>query len=775
MNKHANQETLYLIREDAPAIGLISLSLLIVTWSVILAGWVEGVGILTTVALASLAISYLLAISNFLDLFALIYSGFFGVVTVWGLSASTLASGTFRGGMAEVAVRTGIWIEKAVSGGFSNDGLIFLILLASSTWYLGFNAVWNLFRVRRIWYAVVPLGLMLLINVYYYAGDRPLELLLVIFLFVTFVLVAQTYLVDREALWATNGISISPKTRTSVLRIAVAMVALLTVVAWIMPGLSGQNYMQEILSDEGNPFNRVQKDFDRLFASVEGEAAVTSDYYATNSLSLSGPIDLSDDPVMRISAPPLGRYYWRSKTFDSYSGGRWVTSSEARIRSQFGRLRTEEPQPYNLRTNVQQQVEIQMDATSLVYAAPQPTSFASLPIAYEVIFTAPGTDFGTVTKTDAQDVLRAGDIYGATSSISIADETSLRNAGTNYPAWVRDTYLTLPTESITPRTLQLAQSLQQPNPYDTAKTMESYLRNNIQYNEQVEAPPDGVEPVDWVLFEKKEGYCTYYASSMAVMLRSVGIPARLSAGFAQGNFNQFDGVYEIKESDAHVWVEVFFPGYGWVEFEPTASESLIQRPDAAQQSDFSLEPTPTPTLQPTLEPGADETIEQETPVPDELSDGSSSNGGSLNSLRFRIPAFIIGFFMVIMLVPTGILGIWFWFEQRGMAHLSEVSRSYARLNNFAQLAGITPPESATPYERAEILSKRLPQSEPYVSDIVTLYVAEQYSSGLHLDPRRTARKARRTWEKLRHVLIRAVIDRYVLRWAPFNLAGVVKK
>ena len=122
-----------------------------------------------------------------------------------------------------------------------------------------------------------------------------------------------------------------------------------------------------------------------------------------------------------------------------------------------------------------------------------------------------------------------------------------------------------------------------------------------------------------------------------------------------------------------------------------------------------------------------------------------------------------------MLVPTALLGLWFWFEQRGMGHLSEVSRSYARLNNFAQLAGIIAPASATPYERAEIVSRQLPQSEPYVSDIVTLYVEEQYSPNIQLDPRRAARRARRRWEKLRSVFIRAVIDRYILRWIPFDI------
>lgn len=767
----AFNETLFLIREDAPAVLLLAGMLGLVGWSVLAAGWVDGLTIMFGVALFALLLSYLLSISDFLDIFALMYSAFFGALTVWGLSAATIPNIGIRAALVAVVVRFSVWVEQAFTGGFSNDSLIFLLLMAFSMWYLTFNAVWNLFRVRRIWYATVPLGLMLVINNYYYDGPAPLELMLVLYLFLVFLMAAQTHMVDRQALWASAGLELSTKSRNSILRMAVLTIIVLIGVAWLVPPASAQNYLQEAMSGDGNPFNRVQRDFDRLFASVDGETAVTADYYATNSLSMSGPVDLTDNPVMNVSAPPVARYYWRAKTFDTYTDGRWVTSSEARIRSRFGRLRTEQVEPYALRSTVQQRFEVQLEATSLVYAAPQPVSFASLPVSYEVIFTAAGEDYATITKTSAQDVLRQGDIYSATSSLSIADENSLRAAGQNYPVWVQNQYLQLP-ETITPRTRALAEGLEQGNPYDTARTVELYVRNTISYNEDVPAPPLEVEPVDWVLFEQQEGYCTYYASSMTVLLRSLGIPARLSAGFAQGEFDPVINAYRVAESDAHVWVEVFFPGYGWVEFEPTASENPIQRPESSPLTEEGIPEvaTPTPTPAPTQEAPSQATEEAPPEDQDEAAVPPPVDETNTPGRNFPIVIVLI-IFAVLLTGPLLLLIAWYVLEQHGLHGVSEVSRSYARLNTAARLLGIRFADSSTPYERADQIKTKVPASEELVERIVQLYVEQQYAEQPRMDKRRLSRTARRLWEKTRPVMLKAILEAYMQRFVPDFIAN----
>ncbi len=120
-------------------------------------------------------------------------------------------------------------------------------------------------------------------------------------------------------------------------------------------------------------------------------------------------------------------------------------------------------------------------------------------------------------------------------------------------------------------------------PYDKAKAIEAYLRT-IPYNDAIPAPPAGVDPLEYFLFDIKEGYCDYYATAMAMMLRVVGIPARTASGYAEGMFDEESGAYYVTERDAHTWVEVFFPEYGWIEFEPTAGESPLDRPQSEDRT-----------------------------------------------------------------------------------------------------------------------------------------------------------------------------------------------
>ncbi len=133
---------------------------------------------------------------------------------------------------------------------------------------------------------------------------------------------------------------------------------------------------------------------------------------------------------------------------------------------------------------------------------------------------------------------------------------------------------------MTQRTLDLAERIARPfdNPYDIAVAVTNYLRNNIRYSDTVPAPPAGQDPVDWVLFDLKQGFCNYYATAEIVLLRAVGIPARWAVGYAQGEFDPTESSYQVRQRDAHSWPEVYYPGVGWVEFEPTLSQPVLDRP-----------------------------------------------------------------------------------------------------------------------------------------------------------------------------------------------------
>jgi hypothetical protein len=113
-------------------------------------------------------------------------------------------------------------------------------------------------------------------------------------------------------------------------------------------------------------------------------------------------------------------------------------------------------------------------------------------------------------------------------------------------------------------------------PFEKAILITRYLRSNINYSETIPEAPRNTDRLEWVLFDLKQAYCVYYASAEVLMLRSVGIPARMAVGFTQG---ERDGnTYVVRRLNSHAWPEVYFPGIGWVEFEPTAGEAPLDRP-----------------------------------------------------------------------------------------------------------------------------------------------------------------------------------------------------
>lgn len=142
---------------------------------------------------------------------------------------------------------------------------------------------------------------------------------------------------------------------------------------------------------------------------------------------------------------------------------------------------------------------------------------------------------------------------------------------------VRDKYLEIKnkytnTENILPRVADLAKEITKDykNRYEKVKAIEKYLSSNYQYTLTPGFTPEDRDFVDYFLFELKKGYCTYYASAMTVMVRSLGIPARYVEGYVLPLKPDENKIYKVTNDLSHAWVEVFFEGFGWVRFEPTA-------------------------------------------------------------------------------------------------------------------------------------------------------------------------------------------------------------
>src|SRR5450631_1719706 len=200
------------------------------------------------------------------------------------------------------------------------------------------------------------------------------------------------------------------------------------------------------------------------------------------------------------------------------------------------------------------------------------------PIGTNVFFLAPwarsvsgdyrlvaGDSSGAVYDFDSQHAITR---YEADSNIAAPAPAELRAAGRDYPERIAATYLRLP--AVDPRVARLAAQVTNSanNDFDKATAIENNLMTHFGYTLELPRAPVK-DPIANFLFERKQGHCEYFASAMAIMLRTLGIPSRVVNGFRSDEFNDLTGNYVIRAKNAHAWVEAYFPGYGWQTFDPT--------------------------------------------------------------------------------------------------------------------------------------------------------------------------------------------------------------
>jgi transglutaminase-like putative cysteine protease len=347
--------------------------------------------------------------------------------------------------------------------------------------------------------------------------------------------------------------------------------------------------------------------------------------------------------------------------------------------------------------------------------------------------------YDDVEAVFSQDRVAAGDSYRVTGLASAASPAQLRAAGADYPVWVIDRYLSLP-DSVTQRTRQLAARLAsgQSNPFDVAVAIEDFVRSTIAYNEETDAAPEAQDVVDYVLFESQEGYCVHYASAMAVLLRAEGIPARVVAGYYPAPFDLEEGGYLYREKNAHLWVEVYFPGFGWIPFEPTANRELLSYGVAGASKAGAATPAPVasapaPTAVATPPPVAEAPAGQ----PPALEPVTLPGFGRIMAWLGLVAA---GFVAAAAAVVAW-LGAF-----RG---LPSAAGFFARALRAGAWLGIRPSVSSTPREYADRFARELPAAREPIRVLAELYAQERY--GRNPPSAASICTAREAWKTLRAI------------------------
>ncbi|AFZ73238.1 DUF3488 and transglutaminase-like domain-containing protein [Natronobacterium gregoryi] len=296
---------------------------------------------------------------------------------------------------------------------------------------------------------------------------------------------------------------------------------------------------------------------------------------ASERSGIAGQVDLS--PEVRFTVESTHPSYWRTGVYDRYTGDEWVRTGQSYALEQ-GVL----AEPSGTTDRMRQTVTIETD-------------LGVLPAAAEPVYVdGDVTDYTEVSShghIQPATTLIEGDAYTVESAVVDPSPAELQTAGTEYPDEIEDHYLQTPetlSEEFEERTESVTDGAE--TPYETANAIETYLRSSKAYSLEVERPAGDV--AEAFLFEMDEGYCVYFATTMAQMLRTEGVPARYVTGYTSGE--QDGNEFIVRGTDAHAWVEVYFPDQGWVTFEPTPpqprEEEHTERLADARQGDAELDP-----------------------------------------------------------------------------------------------------------------------------------------------------------------------------------------
>ena len=700
------------------------LMLMAVTEGLNAAEWSEGLEVVRLAMLGGALLGFMLALTRWDGAFPVIYSALASLVWIATLFSQLIfGSMTMREGAIELFQRNVYWMRALTEGTSGADNLIFVTQLSVLGWWIGYLAIWSLFRHQRLLNAVIPAGVALLVNAYY--SSAPMSGYLIMYGTAVLLLAIRVELARNEARWQMTRVRYAPDITLDFLKSGLAFTSLVIILAWAMPDVSQSLTVERLLRPFEGPWHQLEDTWNRMYKSLNYNRSATTVSTFGKSMAFGGPVSLTDRPIFDAVTPE--RSYWRAALYDGYSSTGWVnTSPEIAVidsREPLG-----EPAVQHTR-EITSTIYPLEQGQELIFAPPQPQRI-SVPVT---------ADYRPVPTTrDQQEPVRAVSLlrsrirldsetgYQVISAVSDASPAELRADTTMYPDWISEHYLQLP-ESAPARVRELAISTTANigNPYDKADAIEKLLRT-YPYNQDIAAPPAGQDGVDYFLFDAREGYCDYYATAMVVMLRATGVPPRFAVGYTPGQVaeqnEETDGPeqYRVLERNAHAWPEVYFPSYGWIQFEPTASEPLLARPAPEAQDPLDSGILPDQGMN---------AAELEPPLPESETSGTAAESTDLSGniqrwLRGNWGWLAAGF----AVVATVVGGIrYFRWRQLSLFSDSEVlARLFGLLGLWARRLQVRWRASETPLERAAAFNERLPEAAPTVDAITGLFVAQQY-------------------------------------------------
>jgi transglutaminase-like putative cysteine protease len=552
-------------------------------WSVLAGGWTDGTPSVILVGIAGVIVGVVLARGRSARTVALAAAP---VLLFASLLPTTWSSRpAVAGGIAPVLAQYG---GAAVTGLLGNPRWEFNVGLATLLWVCGAWAGWFAVRERRGAIATGPCWAVIAVNVINAPSTSRVTLPAAIAAAAAIMLIASVQLDRLSDSWHRRRVSVLPGTDGRFAGAAAAGGVLIVLLALVLPPLSSTDISG------------------RLFGSGNGSGGVSGHNGAGsgggatvrfNAATIpGGALALSDLPVLTYKSSLATGVYLRMATDGVFAGGNWLPDQSANTNGDDaveiggpGAIPRDRLLSIGAVGAEQQSVSISVtmiddtsDANTLPFGGEPDTTSVAAQVSGLTGPEAPG-QLLTVDTADALGAV-AGKTIATGATESTATVAELRSAGTSYPTFVTRDFLDL-TDDTTGgagviRALAAQWTRGSATPYDKAAAIESVLRNArfFHYTLKPPAPPAGqpIWPLTFFLTTSHSGYCQYFAAAMGAMLRAVGIPARLINGYGPGTAQNaeshgttVDTIWTVSSNDAHTWVEAYFPGFGWIPFEPT--------------------------------------------------------------------------------------------------------------------------------------------------------------------------------------------------------------
>lgn len=590
----------------------------------------------------------------------------------------------------------------------------FAIFLSFLIWATGYFSTWFILRRHNAWVAICIGTLFVVINLsnlpasyYYFFG--------LYFAAAVFLVLWTRIIKQNNVPGHTTGIT--KRSLFYLLTVILCIIVATVTFARIVPDMRIPQ-LQTFIATKMLWIQDLEDSFLNLFAEVPSKQPLSTS--STRQDIEFGPVWKEKDQVdFTILSPQPS--YWRINVYDTYTSQGW----------------TNRPVTDNLlATGIPwENVDAIVGAETITYTVVTNIKTDALLTAGNFVSSDTsvlvGAIDGDVISVTTPRVLSPGEQYTVTSSIASPSSEALALVSEGYPSSVAFQYTRLPADFPSEiKSLSKEITKDATTPYQKVTAIDNYL-SQFPYSQEIEAPPEDADGVQYFLYNQKSGFCLYFASAMVVMLRSVDVPARLAVGYVPGEFGQEEGEYILRNKHYHAWPQVYFNGYGWVDIEATPSSggspvnvetpfvSSVTNPENPR-SDVNVQWQDPEYLMWLYGFSLDEPV-VESPTSLTPSSFWSRFNRALIALIIAVGALILLF--VARLVFRSVFYRWLWrVDREEMA-----SRVYSRMCRLASLVGLEPEPQQTPREFADKLVIALPEQATALNDIIRIYTENKFS------------------------------------------------